>query len=90
MVVHKFILEKNSTGRSTPPVLKCSNIYDLKNIVEVRETSRVVVREIIGLSAPMNKIGRPTYLSNDKESLIFAAADIKGGHGLPLDGNYIL
>ena len=28
----------------------------------------------------MNKIGHPNYLSNDKESLIFTAADIEGGH----------
>ena len=38
----------------------------------------------------MNKIGHPTYLSNDKESLIVAAAEIEGGHGLPLDSNSIL
>ena len=38
----------------------------------------------------MNKIGRPTYHSKDKESLIFAAADIEGGHRLPLYSDYIL
>ena len=38
----------------------------------------------------MNKIGRPTYLSNDKESLVLAAASIEGGHVLPLYSNYIL
>ena len=38
----------------------------------------------------MNKIGRPTYLGNDKESLIVADSDIGGGHGLPLDINYLL
>ena len=38
----------------------------------------------------MIKIVRPTYLSNDKYSLIVAAANIEGGHGLPLDHNYIL
>ena len=38
----------------------------------------------------MNKIGRPTYLINEKESLIVADADIEGGIGLPLDSNYIL
>ena len=37
----------------------------------------------------MNKIGRPTYLSNDKEYLIVAADDIEGGHGPPLDSNYL-
>ena len=48
-----------------------------------------MVREILGLSAPMNKIGRPTYLSNDKEYFIYSAADIEGDHGLHLDSNYI-
>ena len=48
------------------------------------------MREILGLYAPMNKIGRPTYLSNYKEYLIFSDADIEGGHGLPLDSNYTL
>ena len=48
------------------------------------------MREILGLSAPMNKIGHPTYLSNAKESLIVAAADIEGGHGLTMDSNYLL
>ena len=38
----------------------------------------------------MKKIGHPSYLSNDKGSLIVAAADIEGGHGLPLDSTYIL
>ena len=37
----------------------------------------------------MNKIGLPTYLSNDKESLIVADADIEGGHGLTLNSNSI-
>ena len=38
----------------------------------------------------MNKIGRPTYLSNYKESLMVAAAYIEGGNCLPLDSTYIL
>ena len=38
----------------------------------------------------MNKIGRPTYLSNNKEYLIVAAYEIEGGHGLTLDSNYLL
>ena len=38
----------------------------------------------------MNKIGCPTYYSNDKESLIVVVDDIEGGHGLLLDSNYIL
>ena len=45
---------------------------------------------MLGLSSTTNKIGCLTYLSNDKESLIVAYADIEGGHGLPLDSNYIL
>ena len=38
----------------------------------------------------MNKIGRPTYLSNDKEYLIVSADEIEGGHVLPLGSNYLL
>ena len=38
----------------------------------------------------MNKIGRPTYLSNDKEYLIVAVDENEVGHGLPLDSNHIL
>ena len=45
---------------------------------------------MFGLSAPMNEICRPNYLSNDRESLIVAAADIEGGRGIPLDSNYLL
>ena len=38
----------------------------------------------------MNKIGRPTYLSNEKMSLIFAAADIEISHGLTMGINSLL
>ena len=38
----------------------------------------------------MNKIGRPTYLNNDKESLIVSVACIEGVHGLRLDSKKIL
>ena len=38
----------------------------------------------------MNKIGCPTYLSNDKVSLRVEEAGIEGGHFLNLDSNYIL
>ena len=62
----------------------------MKKIVEGRKTSRVKVREIVGLSIPMNKIGRPTYLSDDKEYLIVSAADILCDHVLPLDSDYLL
>ena len=72
------------------PLFKFSNINDLENRFEARETSRVKVREIVGLSAPMNKISRPTYLSYNKEYLIVEATDIEGGRGLPLGHNYFL
>ena len=62
----------------------------LENIVDTRETSRGKVREIVGLSAPMNKIGRPDYLSNNKKYLIVAAAEIEGFYGLSFDSNHIL
>ena len=38
----------------------------------------------------MNKIDLPTYLSNDKESLIVSAVEIEGGRGIPLDINSLL
>ena len=38
----------------------------------------------------MNKMVHPTYLGNEKESLIVAAADIEGFHGVPLGSNSIL
>ena len=57
---------------------------------EERKTSMVNFREIVGLSEPMNKICHPTYLGNDKENLVVVDADIEGGHGLPLESNYIL
>ena len=38
----------------------------------------------------MNKASLPTYLSNDKESLIDSYDEIEGGHGLPLDSNCLL
>ena len=45
---------------------------------------------MLGLSSTTNKIGCLTYLSNDKESLIVAYADIEGGRGLTLYISYIL
>ena len=33
----------------------------------------------------MNKVGHQTYVSNDKETLIVAAAEVEGDHGLLLD-----
>ena len=72
------------------PLLKCINVNYLKNRVEARETSRGKVREIVGLSAPTNKAGIPTYLSNENESLIYSYDEIEGGYGLPLDSTYLL
>ena len=37
----------------------------------------------------MNKIGRPTCLSNDKEYFVVSSSGVGGGHGLPLDINYL-
>ena len=72
------------------PLFYCTNINYLQKRVESRETPRGKVREIAGLLAPMNKTSCPTYHINDKEYLIVSASDIEGGHGLPLDSNYIL
>ena len=44
-----------------------------KKRVEASDTSRGKVREILGLSTPMNKMDRPTYLGNVKEYLIVTA-----------------
>ena len=87
-VVPNFILKK--TLWKIYPLLKCSNINDLKNRVEARETSRGKVWEILGLSSPMNKIGRTTYLSNYNEYLIVASNYIESDNGLPLDSNSLL
>ena len=38
----------------------------------------------------MNKIGIPTYLSNDKESLVVTDDEIEGGCGLLLESNFLL
>ena len=38
----------------------------------------------------MNKIGSPNYLINNKDYLIFVAADIEGEHVITLESNYIL
>ena len=38
----------------------------------------------------MNKSGFPNYLGNDKEYWIYSYDEIEGGHGLPLDSNYLL
>ena len=48
------------------------------------------IRYILGLSSPMNKICRPTYLRNDKEYFIVKSADIEGGHGSHLESNSLL
>ena len=37
----------------------------------------------------MNKVVCPTYLSNENESLIDQSDEIEGGHGLPLENNYL-
>ena len=58
--------------RKIYPLFKCSKINYLEKIVEAREISREKVREILVLSEPMNIIGFPTHLSNDKESFIVA------------------
>ena len=83
-----FYLDKKSMENL--PLFKGRNINYPENIVKARETSMIKVGEIVGLSAPMNITGRPTYLSNEKESLIFVAVDIEGGHDLPLESNSLL
>ena len=72
------------------PLFKFINTNYLQKIFEARDIQRVNFGDIVGLLSPMNKIGHPTYLSNDKESFIIAASEIEGGHGLPLESNYFL
>ena len=52
--------------------------------------SRGKDREIVGLSVHMNKTVHHTYLSNYKQSFMFASADIDVCNGLTLDNNYLL
>ena len=52
-------------------MFKRSSINYTKNRVEAKETSTDKVREIVGLSAPMNKVVFPNDLSNEKEYLIY-------------------
>ena len=40
------------------------------------------MRETVKLTVQMKKNARPTYLDEDKESLVIASAEIEGGHGL--------
>ena len=51
-------------------------MHDVKNRVEAIDISSCKVREILGFSSPMNKIGRPNYLSYEKDYFIVAATDI--------------
>ena len=53
-----------------------SNINDLQNRFEAEETSRVMVRDILGFSAHMEKAGCLTYLCKYGESLIIASDKI--------------
>ena len=64
------------TLRKIYPLFKCIIINDPINSVEAIETSRGKVGEIVGLSAPMNRIDLSTYLSNEKESLIVSDTEI--------------
>ena len=57
-------------------MFKFSNMHDVKNRVEAIDISSCKVREILGFSSPMNKIGRPNYLSYEKDYFIVAATDI--------------
>ena len=41
------------------------------------------------MSVKNNKVGRPTYLNLDEESLVTASAEIEGAHWLPIDVNLL-
>ena len=65
-------------------LLKYSNLNDLTRIVDSGDKSRVKVIEVVGFSAPMNKIGLTAYLSNNEDSLEVAASEVECGRGIPL------
>ena len=70
-------------------LLEFSNFDYLGNRVDMGEISSGKVREVVGLSEAMNKMGHPTYLNNDEESFIVTLADIGGVHSLPMDTHYL-
>ena len=45
---------------------------------------RSKVLEMINMSVQRIKVGRPTYLNSDEESLVVTSAEIEGAHGLPI------
>ena len=51
------------------------------------EVLRSKVLEMIKMYVQRIKVGRPTYLNSDEESLVVALAEIEGAHGLPIDVN---
>ena len=66
------------------PLFKSINLIDLKKRVYEGEEHMGKVREIVGLSAPMHKIGYLTYLSKYKEPWKDTETDIEGGNSLSL------
>ena len=64
-------------------LLQSRNLNYLQNIVKVVGISRVNGREIIKFTVQMNKLGRQTYLNEDKDSLVFVSADTRGFCCLP-------
>ena len=43
------------------------------------------MKEIVKLKVQMKKNGQPTYLNEDKDSLLIASDYIEDGRGLPFD-----
>ena len=43
--------------------------------------------EIIKMSVHRIKVGRPTYLNSDEESLVVASVEIEGARGFPIGVN---
>ena len=51
---------------------------------------RSKVLEIIKMSVQKIKVGRPTYLNKDEESLVVALEEIEGAHGFPIGVNTLV
>ena len=49
------------------------------------EVSRSNLREVLQISVKMNKVGRPTYLSPDEDSLVVEAIEIESSHELTVN-----
>ena len=69
------------------PPLQCRNAQHVHQMLKRGEVSRSKVLEIIKMSVPKSKVGRPTYLDSDEEALVVPLSEIEGDHGIPINVN---